>query len=242
MPSSKHQRDAKKIKKVQWLDKDFFQKMIHGNNIFDENLDVDCISGSYLTKNEVEANFISSKVSQRVTVPRDPDEDSTPFYMDRLLFKDWSGLFFIVSGDTTELELALKVLKDEGIGTDRTVGNGLFEWDDDDVKIDIPTSDFATNLSLFCPEDQKQLEEMTRADETAWDFKRRGGWITSAPFNTYRKNSIHMFSEASVFHLPQTREPLIKGKIEDLKPEVEFEDLHPVWRFGKALLLPVIPV
>lgn len=56
---------------------------------------------------------------------RNGEEDAKPFYMERIFFKDYSGLYFIVHGDTSIIENALDLLQTEGIGTDRNVGNGF---------------------------------------------------------------------------------------------------------------------
>ncbi|MBQ5457374.1 MAG: hypothetical protein IIT61_01475, partial [Bacteroidales bacterium] len=67
--------------------------------------------------------------------------------------------------------------------------------------------------------------------DVAYDFQRRGGWITTPPNNTLRKNVVYAFTPASVFKSDcnglETR-----GKINiDLNPEI-LKDEHPIWRCG----------
>jgi len=134
------------------------------------------------------------------------------------------------------------VLKHEGIGTDRNIGNGFFEVSTDEIEINLPESEYYSNLSMFCPESESQLMEMLSDDNVAYDFTKRGGWITNPPHNTIRKNTIHMFTPASVFKLSENQQNLtIRGKIVDLKPDLQFEPKieHPVWRNGKSLFIPV---
>ena len=237
--------ERKKVKKIEWLDIDNFNKYINGEKLF-KQVSSNLFKGKYLTEKNIDKNFISSSVNPRVTVSRTGQEDARPFYMDRLYFKYQSGMYFIVEGENTEvMGKALDILKDEGIGTDRTVGNGFFEWEKSEIQLDLPESEYATNLSLFLPKSKEELKKMIpEADKNiAYSFQKRGGWITEQGLNTFRKNSIYMFDEGSVFKIDDIDNYQVKGCIVDLKPNLDYEHLnkekHPVWRNGKAILIPV---
>jgi CRISPR-associated protein Csm4 len=233
--------DAKRIKKVNWLDIASFEKLINGEMLFSEKQDIELIKGEFMTSEIIDQKFIRSQVAQRVTVSRNQSEEAKPFYMDRIYFEGLSGLYFIVVGDTKLLDGALNVLKDEGIGTDRNIGNGYFTFAQDEIEIDLPESDYVSNLSMFCPESEAQLAEMLDDTEIAYDFTKRGGWITTEPHNTIRKNTIHLFTPASVFKntIKVTKEA-VKGKIVNLNPEATYPGIqHPIWRNGKAIFIPV---
>lgn len=239
--SDKAVEERKKVKKVAWLDAQAFSKILNGKQLFDDAT-IDNIQGEYLTDKEIDKDFICSQVSARVTVSRDGQEDAKPFYMDRIMFKGYSGLYFIANGDVSLLEKALKLLQHEGIGTDRNVGNGYFEYENSSIEIDVPDdAEFAMSLSSFVPESKEQLQALLDSDEIAYDFQRRGGWITTPPHNTLRKNVIYAFTAASVFKL-HSNGLTILGKVDiDLKPEISWDDKlnHPVWRCGRALFLPI---
>ena len=241
-PSKKAVEERKKIKKVTWLDASYFTKILQGEQLFDEQtIGGNAIQGEYMTDAPIDKDFISSQVSPRVTVSRDFSEDAKPFYMDRVAFKGYSGLFFIADGDVTLLKKALNLLQHEGIGTDRNVGNGYFEYENSSIEIEVPDdAEFAMSLSSFIPESKEQLQQMIASDEVAYDFQRRGGWITTPPHNTLRKNVIYAFTAASVFKLHSNGLTTL-GKVDiDLKPEIRDDKLnHPVWRCGRALLLPI---
>ena len=81
--------------------------------------------------------------------------------MERIFFKDHSGMYFIAEGDNTKLlEKGLEILQHEGIGTDRNVGNGYFEFSKDEIELDLPeNAKYSMNLSLFLPEKQEQLTD-----------------------------------------------------------------------------------
>lgn len=233
---------AKSVKKVSWLDKSYFEKVINGEQLFADEKDVDKVKGDFLTiEKEFDKDFISSQVFPRVNVSRDGSEDAEPFYMDRIFFKDYSGLYFIVDGDTSLIKPALDLLQTEGIGTDRNVGNGFFEYEEKDVELNLPDkADFALALSNYIPNDKEELADLIDNDNVAYDFVRRGGWITTPPHNTIRKNAVYAFSASSVFKKEMSGVCEL-GKIVDLSPTLDFEPKvnHPIWRCGKALFIPI---
>lgn len=243
----------KNIKKVQWIDREFFQRHLQGEsfqkeyNIKEEGKEnLKYLKGIYLTGKQIPEDFISAEVFPHVSVPRQMEtdgkkQDPEPYYMERLFFKDHSGMFFIAEGDTSLLEKGLKILQLEGIGTDRNVGNGFFALEDDTIELDLPENrEYAMNLSLFLPENKEQLEGMLD-ERAAYSFKKRGGWITTHPHNTLRKNRIYMFEEGSVFK-QSLSVPEVLGRIADLTP-TEADNLglkHNIYRSGKAIFVPII--
>lgn len=233
---------AKSVKKVSWLDKSYFEKVINGEQLFVNSKDIDNVQGDFLTDdNDFDKNFISSQVFPRVTVSRDGSEDAVPFYMDRVYFKDYSGLYFIVDGDVSLIEKALDLLQTEGIGTDRNVGNGFFEYEKNAVELNLPDkADYALSLSNYIPNNKEELTDLIDNDNVAYDFVRRGGWITTPPHNTIRKNAVYAFSASSVFKKEMSGVCEL-GKIVDLCPTLDFEPKvnHPIWRCGKALFIPI---
>jgi CRISPR-associated protein Csm4 len=245
LPELEHIRDAKKVKKVQWLDAALFSAFINGTD--DVAQHIDHIHDEYLTDNNIEdGKFISSAVSPRVTVPRDysVEKDATPFYMDRLFFSGYSGLYFMAKGDCTKLlEPALQLLQYEGIGTDRNVGNGQFEYSKASIELDLPSAsetNYAMSLSMYIPADEDELKTALKGQAVAYDFMRRGGWITTPPFNSFRKNAVYAFTPGSVLSVQTGGKSVVKGKIVDLKPEGVAHLAHPVWRNGKALFIPIV--
>ena len=216
-PKDLKAEDFKKAKKMQWLDLLQFEKALYGQPVeVCENPD-----------------FIKSNVSERVSVSRDYSEDSKPFYMDRVCFEGDSGLFFIAEGDTAAIDKALPLLALEGIGTDRNVGNGFFEYEKDSLSISLPhDTEYGISLSTFIPESKEQLTTLL-ANHSSYELQRRGGWITTPPYNSIRKNVIYAFAAGSVFYGIQSG----AGRIVDLAPQGLVK--HPIWRCGKALVLPI---
>ncbi len=240
LPKLKDITDAKKVKKVSWLDLEYFQRVVNGETLFESDEDIQSIMhGEYMTVNHMIPDFVLSRISSRVNISsRTGTEDARPFYMDRVYFKDYSGLFFLAEGDCGLFEQGLKLLQCEGIGTDRTVGNGYFEYEKSTVSVRVPeSSERAVSLSMFIPEDIDQLSQMLEGQNVSYDFTRRGGWITDSPDNSVRKNVVHAFLPASVFSLDGV--PYVRGKIVNLKPESLGVIPHPIWRSGRAIFIPV---
>lgn len=242
---------AKTVKKVQWIDSNLYSSVLSGESLFDgTDSYIPYIQGNYLTTYELPEDingskeFVRSEVSQRVTLmSRTGEEDAKPFYVDKILFRYDAGLYFIVEGDTSLLEKALHLLSLEGIGTDRNVGYGFFEYTADSLSIDLPKeANHQLSLSLLIPESKEQLEMLLNSECVAYDFVRRGGWITTYPYMTLRKNAIYGFVPGSVFRKDEgeSESATVIGKIVDLKPEtVDVEITHHVWRNGKAIMLPI---
>lgn len=242
MPKLDDLTKAKSIKKVAWMDSDYFLKNLHGEQLFDESKgNLNDIQGIYLSTKKVKSYFVYSQVSQRVAVSRTGTEDAKPFFMDKIYFKDESGLYFFAEGNLKLLDKALTVLKEEGIGTDRCVGNGFFEYSVDTIELDLPKDcSHVVSLSSFIPESKEQLSDMFMSDKVAYDFERKGGWLTTYPHNSYRKNVIYELTPGSVLKYNSSETVTSLGRIVDLKPEISFSPItHPVWRCGKALFLPI---
>lgn len=248
MPELKDVTMAKKVKKVQWVDSSLFSQVLNGISFFEESEKyLQKIQSSYLTERELpigydcSKEFVYSEVFQRVRKEdRTGKEDAWPYYIDRITFKDMSGLFFLVDGNTTLLDKAIKLLALEGIGTDKNIGFGVFEYEKDTIIIDTPTdSDFQVSLSLLIPETQEQLKTLMASDKVAYDFERRGGWITTYPHTTLRKNAIYGFLPGSVFCGKGNN---CIGKIVNLQPFIDDNPMtpFPIWRNGKSIMLPII--
>lgn len=244
MPHLEDLGERKKVKKVKWIDTSYYEKVLAGKKLFDNSREDICsIHDEYLSKLKVPEKFVTSQVIQRVTLKsRVAEEDALPYYVDRVSFKDYAGLYFIYMGDAEKLKKVLALLSFEGIGTDRNVGNGFFEYETETIELNMPqNADHAVSLSLLIPESKEQFESLTASDLVAYDIERRGGWITTYPFQSIRKNAIYGFVPGSVFCMKTNGVETI-GRIVDLRPSVDFldEKLHPIWRSGKSILLPII--
>lgn len=249
MPQLSDPADAKKVKKVQWVDATLYSQILNGNSIFSGSEEqMRMIKDSFLTAEQMPTDasgaydFVRSDVIERASIAdRTGNGSSMPFYVDRISFRDYAGLYFLVreSDDTTLLEEALHLLSLEGIGTDRSSGYGFFEVEPSvqPLIIDTPAdAGHSVSLSMLIPDSEEQLNELLSSPRVSYDFSRRGGWITSAPYTTLRKKAIYAFLPGSVFHCSNSTDT--SGCIVNLQPE-DTPVKHPVWRNGKSLMLPI---
>jgi CRISPR type III-A-associated RAMP protein Csm4 len=245
-------RYSKRLKKIKYLGKSYFEDLLHGANgkIDEKDLSEDGNFLSEVFQSNKQKVVMASEVMQRVTIPReyDTDTDTTDtFYTERLFFADDAGLYFLVDyhGNAevkqavkTKVEAALHLLGDNGIGTDRSVGNGHFTFTPGSIELNVPeSSNYQLNLSLYCPT-RKELSEQALAD-ASYSLLKRGGWVASPQnldHSTLRKSTVYMFGEGSVFSTSEKP----RGNIVDIKPDYQGFN-HPVWRDGTALFLPLIP-
>lgn len=239
------EKQAKSHKKIGFLGKAYFEDLIGTNQLTIKQAHL--VSGGKFVSNhsevlELDKNpILKSEVQQRVTIPADYSEDPMPYYVDRLFFNDRAGLWFAIDnnddGIMEIIEKALKLLGDEGIGTDRAVGNGHFEAKTDTLLLTLPNN--ATHqllLSLYCPQKSEINEALLLS--SSYGLLKRGGYLTSpdkAEHLTLRKKSVYMFTEGSVF---ETTLPL-SGKVVNLKPSYSGLNQN-VWRDGQAFSIPTL--
>lgn len=241
--------NRKLYSKIQYIEKDTLFKVLQGN--------LTLKGTSHFSKdkkflaqgvNLQDWKVFKNELQQHVAIPRRGNEDGDPFHVDKLFFEDNAGLYFLIETEDEEalnqMEAALRLLGDSGLGTDRTMGSGQFIAKIEEVPFvwpfDTDTADFQMNLSLFWP----QKEEVADLFDVAYKLIRRGGFLANPSDNnhlTIRKKSVYMFEEGSVF--PNSRK--LRGRLDNLCPDnaaLKKAGIpavnHPVWRDGQAIFLP----
>jgi len=235
----------KKVKKIAYLEADLFRAFQEGNTLdIEENL----IKDEFLTEKSIEKPLFTRSEIPRVRVPRS-EGDSEPFYIERIYFNENSGLYFFIDCEKDEVfnavKIALNFLKDEGIGTDKNVGNGKFTWElepnADIISFTNNSNGYSMNLSLYIPESHEQIKSAFD-DKCYFSFVTRGGWITSYPYLSLRKKYIRMIKEGSILKIPSG----ISGRGVDITPNKDIlpetnKNIHPIFRFGKSFWVPIKP-
>lgn len=181
------------------------------------------------------------QVVQRVAVSRSGEQASSPFFFEWCFFDKIhdAGLYIIADAPQEvidELKLLLQELGEVGIGTDKTVGGGQFEVSTDCLDLPSGQADSWISLSLFipAPEEWSKIE----MNSSCYNITKRGGYLagsSAAQFRHLWKKSVYMLEEGSVFRA----ETCPIGQIVDLRPVWNDAELHPVYRSGKALFLPI---
>ena len=231
--------DAKKAKKISYLSAGIFRNWVKDP---DELVKIKQkhIGDSSFLFTENANKFLHIAVQQRVQMPAGGEGgDTRPYYFERLLFAENSGLYFLISFHDDEIRPkimhVLNILGDIGIGTDRTVGNGQFTVDSlEEFEIPIGHRGLQMTLGLYLPE-REELETMN-LEESHWNLLKRGGYIAASqnPENrSLRKNNIYFFGEGSTFK----SSAILKGRFVDLQPSNVHTAMHPVWRCGMPLFI-----
>ncbi len=228
---------SKKSKRVQFVSHSIFQDITSGNPPeFDES---DLINGEkvWMTPKERERMGTSgddftiwtTNTRPRVTLGS-RSSGSEIWHVQTVQFNTNCGLWFAVQFDSDEtkqkIETLLRVLGDTGIGGERNVGYGMFDFTE--TTLEIPTvkagNQFVT-LSPICPKSPTQLAQLLTGD-IAYALNPLTGWVSSTGTASRRKQ-VNMFAEGSVLHTSEAR----IGRLVDLRPD---NWSHPVYRYGYA--------
>lgn len=234
----------KEVKKIEYIEAEYFKKLQEGE-YKDIDITTDIINLNLLTNKKISTPIIFRSEVPRVKVPRSSG-DSQPFYVERIYFKENSGLYFFLEYENENvfeaIKSALNYLKNEGIGTDRNVGNGKFEYEIDDnadiVYFSSIESEYSLNLSLFIPPDHETIKSSID-DNSYFSFITRGGWITTFPYLTLRKKYVRAIKEGSVLKIKSG----VSGRIVDITPDKnvlpeQLKNIHPIFRIGKSFWVP----
>jgi CRISPR-associated protein Csm4 len=145
---------------------------------------------------------------------------------------------FIDSGCRSNVEAALALLGDEGIGADRTAGYGSFTIDDADSGF---TADLGTGARLCLSLLHPTRDEVGRGllDAPAeYLITTRGGWATSMNGASFRRKVVNMLAEGSVVNELGSRR--YGDSVMVLEPGQPGPS-HPVYRLGSAVTLSIRP-
>lgn len=270
--------EAKKnkiLKKLKYLGQGVFEQVLMGENleVSPEQLlgNKKFLSEKYQDAADKPIRILGKDLQQRVYVPkawkaeeqeRDGNtyliqEDLQTFYVEKLYFHQEAGLYILFQNLSStfkpQLEALLRLLGDNGIGTDRNFGFGRFGFSSlESLELELPEqASNWTNLSLYCP-DGESLQNAEINQEilanSAYNLLKRDGWISSPneeKHNALRKRSIYMFEEGSVFQFGKKQSPLFMGKWVNLRPVAKQDTNeavdHAIYRDGQAIFIPIIP-
>ena len=233
--------DRKKAEKIKFIDLPNFKQLQQAGFL---NIAASAMHNRFLTAEEkFNSRFMEAQVYPRVQVPRIGGEDALPYYLERIFFSKGSGFHCLVHFTDESVKpkilAALRYLGDEGLGTDRHVGNGHYE-------LEVDENDYSglfegghgykVNLSMFCPGTQEELVSMLKPACAYAQPVKRGGWLSRDGYLSYRKGTVYMFREGGIFYYEKNT----GGKTVDLRPPKEIANIgEPVWRCGKSLFVPI---
>jgi CRISPR-associated protein Csm4 len=250
-------------KRVKYLAEPLFLKVLTGEKLDAEVTDAAQFNSGLLWDKKQESSpkaWTETEVRTRLqSREQSGKNDPTPFHVDRVLFAPGDvGLWFMVQYLDTAwqpiVEAALRLLADEGLGTDRNVGYGRFEWLDGEAEhIDWKQEKYPKafiSLGLYCPADE--VKKALDWDISRFDLVPRGGYISSSPHDDarmLRKNPVWMLRDgALLLKTKEGKETLpgtLPGKILDVAPDAfkqrAGDHPHAILRCGNPIMLPCVP-
>lgn len=152
--------------------------------------------------------------------------------------KNETGLFFLIKGDSTKVEAALRWFSHVGFGRDRNTGKGHFKINVGEFKLNEP-SDFnaVTNLSLYFPSQKNKELELFKIDPLFnYQLEQRQGYLGFLKYRDTEKPVTTMFKEGSVFPAVSGKE--IYGENLVVKEKDENAGLfHNVYQYGYGFMV-----
>ncbi|TAK45776.1 MAG: type III-A CRISPR-associated RAMP protein Csm4, partial [Saprospiraceae bacterium] len=196
--------DEKKFRKLKYLHQSLLEADLAGNldlKVFKEE---EVKDGCWLTAKLDDEDFRVFKLSERPRITTGRVTHAAEIYhFSEVHFDEDGGLFFLADFSEhpdfkTKFESYLRLLGDEGIGADGTVGKGFFEITvDENVEIKTPGDANAfLMLSLYNPLPTEAPN--LRPNESYYEILTRRGWSSAPGIATWRRRSLRMFGEGSV--------------------------------------------
>ncbi|MBP3419953.1 MAG: type III-A CRISPR-associated RAMP protein Csm4 [Marinifilaceae bacterium] len=229
----------KRLKSIKYIELSLWKEIVQGNSIAIKSNQL--VNGFLMPEQrEFEVPSIS-QVNQRVSVPRDDNGKTTPFFFDWTYFNDNAGLYCLLNSDDIIKEEILSLftlLGETGIGTDKNIGGGKFSVSVDEMTLPDFDSNSSMLLSLYIPTED-EITFNIDLEASRYDLLLRGGYMAGSSINDFghlHKKSIFMFDVGSIF----VHSNPLKGKIVDLQP-IDYHDtrMHPVYRSGHPFVVPV---
>ena len=179
------------------------------------------------------------ETSDTFIAPKIQIQKSEYFVKDEVIISNYvinPFFYFIIECENSidkELNAAITLIEDEGIGGDRSSGCGFFEK----IEINLINNEFkdlftkgtnfCMNMSLMFPrkEDFKNIKRFNLIDRTSF--------ITSSKNKSFITRKIRLIEEGSIF-----REKL-KGDLVQVAPEEFKSKYHDVCKYGFGFYLPI---
>lgn len=228
----------KRLKAVKYIEASLWRQLANGEALC---LKSEQVQGRFIIPSDAKIGDIcKSQVSQRVSVPRDGVSNAEPFFFDWHYYDSHAGLYCLVDADETLMKTIVdlfKVLGDNGIGTDKSVGGGKFDVELGEMNISEPVdADTTMLLSLYIPTEEEFQSLLCGSPR--YNILRRGGFMAGSSvekFRHLRKKTVYAFGVGSMFHT--TKE--LEGKVVNVTPEWKDQDMHSVYRSGKPLSIKI---
>ncbi len=239
--AEKPEISVKDLRKVRFVAEPLFNEIVNGGTLRFEDLRPDTV----FPFDKIEPESVIKRkpiydIMQRPRLGTDQlsggSTEGTFFYCSDQYFSQDNGLFFIASFRDNEtkkcFDAALRLLGDTGLGADRSIGRGLFIFENKKYKLpDNPELDDYLLLSLYHPTREEVAQGILEAP-AAYTMMKRSGHAASHVVSNFRRYDVWMIEEGSIF----TTRP-----VGDVVRVLEKSELipHNVYRCGQAFCIPI---
>lgn len=164
-------------------------------------------------------------------------EEASFFYCTDNFFCEGAGLFFLVSFTTEEAErkfdAALRLLGDNGLGGDRSIGKGRFSYEKKEFHVESPNGESVyCLLSLYRPSKEEVSRGILTHKHSAYGLTRRSGRASSIFTSRFRRADTWMLTEGSILPFdPVGTVPVVLKESDEIP--------HRVYRYGLALTVSI---
>ncbi|MDI9395021.1 MAG: type III-A CRISPR-associated RAMP protein Csm4 [Euryarchaeota archaeon] len=230
---------SKKLKKTNYLRKDFFEKWIAEEELLEKDLKEITDNEAAKGCDEKDSGFGAGFLLPKVSISRESAESSI-YFLGSVRFKEDSGIWFILDCSSKEYEnnviSALRLLQHDGIGGKRTWGYGSFSLKEENLYLKLPDSDSHLLLSLFYPEesDDPELDEkhLFSGKNARWGFSLRGGYAYPYGSRSSSQKAQRLFiKEGSIFE----KKP--EGRL--IEDDSDLEGIEKLYHYGFAYSIPI---
>lgn len=212
--------DYKQIKKIEYVSEEFLNGEVKEPRIIGKfAVDGVCDELSKIFAMEERPRIVVDRLTNATSI----------YYMSGIKFFENAGLWFYLDIDERferHVLSAIRLLSDEGIGGERTYGYGLFDLEIENVELEKEDGENFLLLSNFYPKDAKELSRLI-----TYKLYERSGFIYSPYGLVVRQPILKFVSEGSVLN------EKVSGEILDVTPG--FFNVHKVYRYGRAYLIPI---
>ncbi len=199
-----------------------------------------------LLENSMTHNTIDRIRGGTLSLEVEGDSAGQLFHADDLYWSDPSsedqtgtpntGLFFLVEGNIEKVAAVLRLLRDWGMGADRTTGKGSFDFVIEPFDMPEPpaqASNALLNLSLFQPTEA----ELQYLDGWQYQLENREGYVGFYRQRRMKQPRLY-FSEGAVFAKPQQYDNSRKmGSIRKQTFDAIHDPGHDVWDNGIGFMV-----
>jgi CRISPR type III-A-associated RAMP protein Csm4 len=144
-------------------------------------------------------------------------------------------LWFAVRGAADWVREALGDLADSGLGGLRSTGHGAFTFAESATDLPAAADGWGLSLSRYAPASADETAAGLQGPSSAYRLVTVGGWCVDNEGHAWRRRSVRLVAEGAL--LPAAA----RGRLVDvrpLKPEAWRGPLRPVYRNGRAFLVP----